>query len=303
MEKTVERAKGRWRGVLSALGIPAAVLTGKQQACPLCGGTDRFQFTDRQRDGDYICRRCGAGKGLNLIMKFQGWNFREATMKIDEIVGGVPITPSAPLISDADAKRIKNRMWGSSYPVQHGDPVWKYLTARGLSRSAPCLRFAPRIQYRAEVSTWHPAMLAMVSDPSGRPSTIHRTFLTVDGGKADVEAPRRMMPGAVPKGSAVRLCVAESAMGIAEGIETALSAEELFKVPTWAALNAEMLRAWLPPDGTTKVTIFGDNDRNHVGQAAAHDLARRLSATCAVEVKIPDQSGADWNDILRGVSC
>ena len=303
MEKTVERAKGRWRGILPALGIPSNFLSGKHQPCPLCGGKDRYRFTDWRRDGDYFCSQCGSGNGLGLLMKFNKWDFREATMRIDQIVGGVPVQQQPIKLDDQETRRIKNRLWSSSFPVQHDDPVWKYLTARGLSRSAPCLRFAPRIQYRAEVSTWHPAMLAMVSGPDGKPASIHRTFLTGDGGKADVEAPRRLMPGSVPKGSAVRLTGPDAEMGIAEGIETALSAEELFKVPTWAALNAEMLRAWIPPDGTTKITIFGDNDRNYVGQSAAHDLAKRLAATCEVDVKIPDQSGSDWNDILRGVSC
>ena len=37
------RARGRWSQVLEACGIDRAVLNRKNQPCPLCGGTDRFQ--------------------------------------------------------------------------------------------------------------------------------------------------------------------------------------------------------------------------------------------------------------------
>ena len=48
---TMDVAKGRWREILPALSIPSQALNGKQQPCPMCGGTDRFSFTDRNRDG------------------------------------------------------------------------------------------------------------------------------------------------------------------------------------------------------------------------------------------------------------
>jgi putative DNA primase/helicase len=106
-----------------------------------------------------------------------------------------------------------------------------------------------------------------------------------------------MMAGAIAKGSAVRLAEHDDVLGIAEGIETALSASALFRVPCWAALNAEMLRAWSVPSGVKSVVIFGDNDENFTGQAAAYALARKLTTDgVKAEIKIPDRVGADWND-------
>jgi putative DNA primase/helicase len=88
-------------------------------------------------------------------------------------------------------------------------------------------------------------------------------------------------------------------LGIAEGVETALSAAQLFKVPVWAALNAGRLEVWMPPAGITKVMIFGDNDENQRGQDAAWQLENRLiDAGIETSVHIPDKPGTDWNDVL-----
>jgi phage/plasmid primase-like uncharacterized protein len=47
------------------------------------------------------------------------------------------------------------------------------------------------------------------------------------------------------------------------------------------------------------VIIFGDNDENCAGQAAAYALAHRLAVkNRMVHVKLPPDSGRDWNDEL-----
>lgn len=105
------------------------------------------------------------------------------------------------------------------------------------------------------------------------------------------------MPGTVPNGSAVRLSDVSPVMGIAEGIETALAASDRFELPVWAALNANLLAEWEPPFGVTEVAIFGDNDTNFTGQAAAYQLARRLARkNITASVHIPSQIGTDWAD-------
>ena len=106
------------------------------------------------------------------------------------------------------------------------------------------------------------------------------------------------MPGIIAKGAAIRLAPAGDVLGIAEGIETALSATALFGVPCWAAVSAGMLAAWQPPSEAKRIIIFGDNDPSYAGQAAAYALARRLGSMQArVEVQIPAKVGTDWNDV------
>ena len=48
-------------------------------------------------------------------------------------------------------------------------------------------------------------------------------------------------------------------LGIAEGVETGLSAMQLFEVPVWCSLSAMRLdRPWLPPE-SREIHVFGDN--------------------------------------------
>ena len=146
-----------------------------------------------------------------------------------------------------------------------------------------------------------PCMLALVGI-YGQPkfANIHRTFLRPDGlAKAEMESPRNMMPGTVPEGACVALSrFVPGPLGIAEGIETAMSASALYGIPVWAALDAGKLAKWWPPEGCDEVAVFGDNDKSFTGQAAAYTLAKRLAAKgIAVNVIIPPSPGEDFNDI------
>src|SRR5206468_2842603 len=86
-------------------------------------------------------------------------------------------------------------------------------------------------------------------------------------------------------------------LGIAEGIETALSAQSIFKVPTWAALSADGMRRWEWPQLLKRVTIFAD--AGTAGQQAAADLAERLTESGIQTVIVSPLHGDDFNDDLR----
>jgi putative DNA primase/helicase len=75
---------------------------------------------------------------------------------------------------------------------------------------------------------------------------------------------------------------------------------ELYGIAAWAALSSNGIESFEPPVGISAVVIFGDHDRNFVGQAAAYRLAKRLAhAGMTVDVRIPPQPGIDWLDMLR----
>ncbi len=248
-----ERARGRWHGILPAIGISEKFLKRKNGPCPMCGGKDRWRFTDIDGKGTWYCNNCHGGNGIALVMKFTGLPFREAAGRIERLLGEAAAEPIRAERSEASKR-----------------------------------------------ASWHPAMLAMVSDPAGRPATIHKTYITAVGTKAPVEKVRMFCAGSVPPGSAVRLTPLEPVLGLAEGIETALSATKMFGVPTWAALSDRGVEKFEPPVDTKRMVIFADNDVHGAGQRAAYSAAARLVGRLEVEVRIPEKSGTDWNDMLLG---
>ncbi len=297
-----ELALNRWPGLLVHFGVGREFLSGKHTACPVCGGRDRFRFDDREGRGTFYCSRCGAGDGFKLLGLLKGWTFREAAKEIEAIVGTIPAMAPASKPNDADKLAICRRMWGESLAVVPGDPVARYLARRcGVDFMPPVIRFHPRLAYRHDDAsvTHHPAMVCRVQDVTGTGCAIHRTYLTDSGEKPSLD-PSKKVTGSLPAGSAIRLFPPSGCIGIAEGIETALSAFALFGVPTWAAVTAGGLERWTPPDGTERVIVFGDNDTSGTGQAAAWVLAKRLIvAGLETEVKIPEVAGTDWNDFQR----
>lgn len=299
-----ERARGRWAGLLPMLGVDSRFLSGRKNGpCPICGGKTRFRFDDLEGRGTWICNHCGAGNGIDLAMKVLGIDFKELAERIAPLIGDVePTAPKKPR-AEADTRKGLNALWRASRAVERGDPVSRYLAARvGLVNVPDCLRTVDRLRYQDDKPSYHPGMIAKVAALDGSGVQIHRTFLTADGRKADVEAPRRMMPGPIPDGAAVRLFPPGAVLGIAEGIETAFAAASLFGVPVWASLNSTMLVKWEPPAGVEEVVIFGDADVKFAGQAAAYTLAKRLQRplfTGRVRVEIPETLGSDWCDVFN----
>ncbi len=299
-----ERARGRWTGLLPMLGVDSRYLSGRKNGpCPICGGKTRFRYDDKEGRGTWICNHCGAGDGADLAMKVLGIDFKELAERIGPLIGQVKPTAPRKERGEADTRKSLEALWRASKRVERGDAVSRYLSARvGLVGVPDCLRMVERLRYQDDNPSFHPGMIAKVTGLDGQGVNIHRTYLTADGRKADVESPRRMMQGTVPDGSAVRLFPPGTVLGIAEGIETAFAAASLFGVPVWAALNSTMLVKWEPPAGVEEVVVFGDADVKFAGQAAAFTLAKRLQRPLfdgRVRVEIPDTLGSDWCDVFN----
>ncbi|MBK5927088.1 DUF7146 domain-containing protein [Rhodobaculum claviforme] len=300
--KTADVAKGKWRGILLRLGVPSGALTGKHGPCPMCGGTDRFRFDNKEGRGTWICGACGAGDGMALAMQFTGKAFNEVAPEIDMILGNEVVGAEKPAseITEAQRKTALREVYAQTVPVQSGDLVDAYLTARGVGDLVyhRTLRFAPAL--RDGEGGLRPALVSVVQGPDGANVSLHRTFLRPDGkAKAEMATPRKLMPGKLPDGACVRLCdFTGGPLGIAEGIETAKAASSLYYLPVWAALNAAMLARWQPPEGCDEVVIFSDNDPKFGGQAAAFTLAHRLACKgMAVNVLTPPIPGEDFADM------
>src|SRR5208337_116915 len=128
VEEAKGRARGHWPSILQRLGVDAKVLGGRNQPCPACGGKDRFQFTDKYGDGNYVCRGCGAGDGFALLERCLGWKFIEALQAVEAIIGSPrePAQPFGPGRSAAGMRQLAAAIWQQAKPIQAGDEVATY---------------------------------------------------------------------------------------------------------------------------------------------------------------------------------
>lgn len=298
-ESAKDIARGKWSGILASLGIPEEALTGKHCPCPMCGGTDRFRFTDHQSDGMYICNQCGSGDGFDLLMHCLGWDYRTAASEVESIAGNVRDTfkPAGP-----DPSVRLNAVRQGVIPATQSSDVCAYLESRGLE-IPPGIKAHPGVAYyedKRHVGDY-PAMLGLVQ--KGRKAlTYHVTYLQ-GGRKAPVETPRKILkPIENINGGAIRLYPAASHMGVAEGIESAIAARMLTGIPAWSVLSTSGMEAWYPPEGVERVTVFADADDKYGGQKAAYALAHKLAVKgFAVNVRVPE--AGDFNDVLlRGAA-
>jgi putative DNA primase/helicase len=100
-------------------------------------------------------------------------------------------------------------------------------------------------------------------------------------------------------GGAVQLAPpCDGELGLAEGIESALSASQLTGVPCWATLGAQRLDAINLPSGIRRVHLFPDND--NAGRTAAERAKLRYSNQLLPVRTWWPPDGQDWNDVLQG---
>ncbi len=290
-----DRTRGRWRAILPALGLSEAFLTGRNGPCPWCAGKDRWRFINRDGSGNWVCSQCGRGDGIDLAVRVVNLDYAEVAKRVEEVLREAPIEREVPRKEvSLDAMR---RLWEGASQLMCGSPGALYFERRGLERPG-CLRFSPRVWYSQDEAA--PAVLAKVASPAGRCVNLFRIFVSLDGSKAPIEKPKRMMRASVPPGSAVRLTPVTPILGVAEGIENALAVTALYGVPCWATLGTEFMERFAIPEGVEELVVYGDNDSSYAGQKAAYVLANRAAVVgkIKVRVEIPPIPGADWNDIL-----
>ena len=248
------------------------------------------------------------GDALGLVMHLRRDTFPAALEWALTWLGEAPripviSNPTSPLAPRKTAKPatldMARQLWREAMPAA-GTLAAVYLGTRGLEieNGAP-IRFHPRCPRGPE--RW-PAMLALMTDPvTGEPCGVHRTFLARDGiGKAPGPMPTKMMCGA-----AGVICLSPDdevmgGLGIAEGIETALSVMQGFGWrPIWAAASAGAIRTFPVLSGIEALTIFADPDG--VGLKAARSCARRW-AEAGREARICAPRRGDFNDLAREIA-
>jgi phage/plasmid primase-like uncharacterized protein len=341
-DEVFTRAENQWPEILRALSpaLHEALDRGSKRHvhCPVHTGDngDAFRlFDDYAKSGGGVCNTCGyKANGIRLLSWVNNWTTEEAGRAVSQWLGleseggnVIPIRtvvrehrPVEPEVPNEQARRRMREAWLQAVPLSHPTalPAREYLKRRGLEQARPTtvLRFHPSLEYydnaQKRVTGRHPAILALVTRPDGSGAGIHRTYLAVDGCKADVPEAKKLMQLVLKKDTrhaAIRLDTPYETLAMAEGIETALAVQIATGLDVWACVNAPLLELVEVPESVRIVLIFADRDKPQQnkqwprGEEAARKLMDRMTASGRyARVYLPppaaDGSGIDWADVL-----
>ncbi|VFS51444.1 Uncharacterized protein conserved in bacteria [Budvicia aquatica] len=306
--KTTDAVVGRWAEVFKEYDLPP--VTGKRHyggECPICGSKGSFRIDNKDDRGTFICK-CHVGDGWKLLELTQKKDFKTLAAEVDEIIGNKYEKDATSLPKKDDRSSLRKLVSNkySSLVGLRGTEAETYLRNRGIN----CLptdhvRYCDKQPVRGHKKIFQ-AIYSLATDDKGVLCYLHRTLL--DGGKkADVEHPKKMK--ALQDDNyieyacsvAIRMYSPASTLGIAEGIETALSCKQIYNVNTWPVMNARFMEKFRVPIGVKHLIIFADMDpHSATGHSAAfacaHGNLTVKNDLVKVSVRWPDSG--DFNDML-----
>lgn len=309
----VEATKGHWAKIFSHYGLPP--ITGNKHfkgECPLCGGKGKFRVDDKAGRGTWICT-CGSGNGFKLLTLTQGKDFKTLAGEIEQLLGiqrdrkRHSYVTYQPKVDSTEGYRQRIIAHFSRMPPLKNTSAAQYLQNRGIfTLPLEQVRFCANQPTRQEWEVIsYQAIWSLATDARGELCYLHRTYLNGDK-KAPIDTVKKvnsLQDESYLKYApsvAIRLFPVDSTLGIAEGIETALSCKQVYGVNTWSTMNAHHMSEFIAPKGVKYLIIFADNDWSATGEAAAYECARKnLVANNDIEkvsVRWPDLN--DFNDLL-----
>lgn len=264
-----------------------------------------YAGTGRER---YKCHGCGAGGDvIDFVKRFYRLEAKEAIQRLtDETLSTqTPCDPKKPVQRRQEDLKWKRDEALRLYNAASDDVklIGAYLRARGIDTHRTgipdCLRLAPDLLH-APSGKRFPAMLAPIHAVNGDFIGVHRTYLRPDGtGKAPVD-PAKMVLGGMRAGC-IRLAPMAPMMGLAEGIETALSVQSATGIPCWSVVSLSNFALVHLPAGVREPILLGDADCKADVRTMLHDAAHRLkSLSAGRKVKVAMAApGMDFNDMLN----
>jgi hypothetical protein len=241
----------------------------------------------RLADGSAVwkCWRCNASGGTRRGHEYRAFASSSAPRRM---VSDVEVS--------RDAATRAASIWKVTKPLS-GSPGADYLELRHcvLPPADGDLRFHPHL-YCPETKTDLPALVAKVTTVEGnRAIGIHRVWFK----PGEPKAVKKMRLGGSGEVVCIRLWPDDTvtmALGIAEGIETALAAGGMFK-PMWATIDAGQMAKFPILTGIESLTIFADYDK--AGLDAARTTWRRYRhAGINANLLRPQRVGEDVNDMV-----
>lgn len=291
---TIEFIKDKEWQVLAHFGHEHTGL--KHIDCPICGGKKKFRLSEHNGAAMYICV-CGSGGVFKLLQESTGRDFKTLADEIDRVFGNDNREYEAPKVNDRLQNTINRFRQIGKIAGTDGEA---YLNSRGITQlPTGGVKFSDKEHHTDEGRNYQ-ALFAIASNEYSEAIQRHITYL--DGSKkADIERNKKMLSLQEYSGSiAVKLFPQRSTLGIAEGIETALSAHQLYKMPVWSTLNATIMKKFKAPAGVDTLVIYADNDKNGTGLNAAFECGNKnlLSKNDVKRVIIKWPELPDFNDML-----
>lgn len=303
--KTAEAAKGHWAMIFEHFGLPPINPKNHFKGeCPVCGARGKLRIDDRDERGTWICV-CGSGDGMKLVTMTQGKPFNEICSEIDQLIGNNFQRVKIPVSSSATSLRTKVLNKFSKLLPLHDTSGAAYLNARGIFQLPPnSVRFNEKQRHAGRV---YQSLYSLATDDKGELCYLHQTLL--DGSqKANIGTSAKRLKSLQDdnyldhaRSVAIRMFPVASTLGIAEGIETALSAYQIYKVNTWATINSGFMKKFRVPAGVKNLIIFADRDVNSAtGLAAATECAHAnlLAKNDLEKISIYYPDNGDFNDML-----
>jgi putative DNA primase/helicase len=281
--------------------------------CGQCGAGDGFKllmsvhgwtFAEARRQV-LTAAHLESPSGMPAVAVGSSTRERRAAISPDRLptIGVTPdrLPQRAPAAQQPSAKVLAIRR-GSCAVADCQDAV-TYLESRALWPLPPgcTLKAHPSLEYWHEgTGARNPGLVAEVRDIGGDLVTLHVTYLC-DGRKLNAcDARKILSPVNGHEGCAARLLpvaqvsgAPECVLGVAEGVETALSAALLDGAPVWAALNTSLLAKFQPSPGVTLLRVYADRDAP--GLEAAARLIERLQGVVKCELRVPSGGHKDFN--------
>lgn len=275
------------------------------------------------------------GKGgdmFDLVQREIGCNFPTALQWVADFLGidGAPtptdngkthrkiatdrtyhsLTKEQKPVTDYAAERTSHALtiWRNATPIRDTLAEVYLRQARKIdwpnSRWPDDLRFHARLRLVGHC----PALVALIRDiHTGAPKAVQATALLPDGSNCiRNEHGKKLCKTFGPaKSGAIMLTPFDEVtlgLGLAEGLETALSVLDYGWRPMWVTIGKSGLASFPVLSGIETLTIWGDNDagknRNSGIEAAATCGVRWRDAGIEAAIRYP-RRGGDWNDVIK----
>jgi putative DNA primase/helicase len=169
------------------------------------------------------------------------------------------------------------------------------------------------LEFEPETKKYTSSLVSVMTDGRMKINYLHKTFIAAGRKILNINSKKLFTANGLTEeeckscgsrlldSTAVKLFNCGNTLGIAEGLETALSATQIYDCPTWSLANATFLGNFVAPNNVKHLIIYADNDKSGRGLLAAFQCGNknvvRKDGPEKVTIRCPTDVG-DFNDML-----